>query len=339
MHSVVRSFRTTLVEGRFIPLLTALGMIGMRVALFYTEDLPRTASRSDNYLWEPVAHFFASPPISLIASTLFVFLIAWILSLINSRFNLLRSRSSLPFTAPLFLLSLHPSFLVMSGDYISIALILLAFFPLLESYQKPDSYLCSFRASILIATASLFQIYALVLIPLWWSGERSMRAPRFRSFVSSLFGVFLVYVTLFSIYWFLDDIPGFVRPFLCFISFSIPEIPAFTILEWAGVLFAGLFFISSMVLTVRIYTRDKALTLSLMQFVVFLIVFLLLLHVVYWRETLFFLLLSIALTSYLNAYFYSKTVSKTHIYLAYGMLSLMLLFYLSHLLPWMEPLL
>ncbi|MDR2815143.1 MAG: hypothetical protein LBB62_00340 [Proteiniphilum sp.] len=338
MDSVVRSFRATLVEGRFIPLFAALGITGMRVALFYAGGLPPAVSRGNNYLWSPAAHFFAPPLVSLAASTLSVFLIALILLLINSRFNLLRSRSNLPFTTPLFLLSLHPFFLTMSGDYISVIFILLAFFPLLESYQKPDSYLCSFRASILIAAASLFQIYALVLIPLWWSGERLMRAPRSRSFVSSLFGVFLVYVTLFSVYCFLDDIPGFVRPFLCFISFSIPEIPAFSILEWGGAALIGLFFISNMIFSISIYSRDKVLTLSLMQFVVFLIVFLLLLYVVYWQETFFFLLLSIALASYLNAYFYSKTISKNHIYPAYAMLLLMLLFYLSYLLPSTEPL-
>jgi hypothetical protein len=333
MHFIVRSFRT-LVEGRFIPLLTVLGVIVMRLALFYAGDHPPVASCGDSYLWAPVAHFFARPLVSLIASTLSVFLIAWIFSLINSSFNLLRSRSNLSLTAPLFLLSLHPFFLVMSGNYISIALILFALFPLLESYQKPDSYLCSFRASILIAVASLFQIYALVLIPMWWSGERLMRAPRVQSLVSSLFGVFLVYVTLFSIYWFLDDIPGFIRPFRCFISFSKPEIPPLSILEWAKVLLVVLFFISNMIFSIRIYIRDKVLTLSLMRFVLFLVVFLLLLHIiVYWKATFFFLLLAIVLTSYLSAYLFSKTTLRIHIYLAYGMLLLMLLFYLSYLLP------
>lgn len=339
MHFVVRSFRKAFVEGRFVPLLAALGMIAMRVALFSVEDMPRTTTQNDNYLWEPVAHFFSYPPVSLFASTLSVFIIAWILSLLNSSFNLLRSRSNLPFTVPLFLLSLHPYFLVMSGDYISTIFVLLAFFPLMQSYQKPDSYLCSFRASILIAVASLFQIYALVLLPLWWIGERSMRSAQPRSFVSSLFGIFLVYVMLFSVHWLIDDIPGFVRPLLHFTSFSVPEIPLFSILEWGGVVFVALFFISNMIFCIRIYTRDKALTLSLMQFMVFLIIFLLAFQVIYWQETLFFLLLSLTLISYLNAYFYSKTVSKNHIYLAYGMLSLMLLLYLSHLLPSMESLL
>ncbi len=333
MHSVVRSFRAAFVEGRFIPLLAVLGVLGMRGALFYAEGLPQISSLGDNYAWEPLAPLFALPVVSWLASTSSVFLIAAMVSWLNSRFNLLRTRSNLPFIVPLYLLSLHPYFLVMSGDYISVLFVLMAFFPLLESYQKPNSYLCSFRAAILIAMASLFQIYALVLLPLWWVGERSMRGPQFRSFVSSLFGLLLVYLSLFSVYCMLDDIPRFVRPLLQFSFFSLPDIPAFSLLEWGGVLFVLSFFVLNMVFSIRLYNRDKVLTLSLMQFVVFLIVCLLLLQVVYWHETYFFLLLALTLVSYLNAYFCSKTRVMTHIYVAYSMALLMGFLYLSHILP------
>lgn len=333
MHSVVRSFRAAFVEGRFVSLFAVFGMLGMRVALFYKEGLPSTVSQGDGYVWEPLSHFFAQPSTSFLASTLSVFLIASLLSRLNNRFNLLRSRSGLPFAAPALLLSLHPYFLVMSGDFVAIIFVLLAFFPLLESYQKPDSYLYSFRAAILIAMASLFQIYALVLLLLWWIGERLMRGPQFRAFISTLFGVFLVYVSLFSVYTLFDDIPRFVRPFLLFASISLPEIPNYSILEWGGVLFVALFFVSNMFFSIRICRRDKALTISFMQFVVFLVIFLLLFQVVYWQETFFFLLLSLTLTSYLNAYFYTKTTLKEHIYFAYVMLGCMLFIYLAHLLP------
>lgn len=338
MHPVVRSFRATFVEGRFTPLLAAIGVIVLRVGLFYIRGLPPVSFPEDNYVWELIAPFFISPEVSLIASTLAVFMIAWILSLLNNRFNLIRSRSHLPFTVPLFLLSLHPYCVAMSANYIAVIFVLLAFFPLMESYQKPDAYLCSFRASILIAVASLFQIYALVLLPLWWFGERLMRGFRFHSFISSCFGLYLVYITLFSVYWMLDDIPRFVRPFLLFASLSVPEVPQFSIPEWGGVFLGALFFISSMIFSIKIYSRDKALTLSLMQFLVFLIIFLLLLQVTYWKETFFFLLLSVALISFLNAYFYSRTMVKNHIYVAYGTLLLMLLFYVYSLLPSMTAL-
>ncbi len=330
MHAVVRRFRTTIVEGRFVSLFTSLLIIGLRGALFLWGSKPQVTFTDSSFLCRLIGHFFTDPLIHLIASTLSVFLIAWIISAMNNRFNLIRSRSNLPFVVPLFLLSLHPWFLMMTGDYIAIILILLAFFPLLRSYQNPGSYLFSFRAGVLIAVASLFQLFALTLIPLWWRGELSMRGSQFRAYLSSLFGVFLVYISLFSVYLFSDDIAGFLHPFLSFSAISLAAIPGFSLQEWGTVVLVALFFISNMILSIKTYGRDKVLTLSLMQFVVFVIVFLLLLQVVYWTQTVFFLTLGIALISYLNAYFYTKTVSKTNVYLAYTMTGLMWLIYLSH---------
>lgn len=328
MSGIVRSFRATFVEGRFVPLLGTLGFIAMRLALFFLGEASRASMPTNNYLWNPVARLSADPWVSFLASTGSIFLLAWLFSLLNSRFNLIRTRSNLPFIFPLFLYSVHPYFLVMTGDWIAIIFTLLAFFPLLESYQKPDSYLYSFRAAILIGLASLFQVYALVLLPLWWRGERTMRGGQVRSFISSLFGLFLVYVSVFSVYLLLDDIPGFVQPLLCFASLSIPNVPDFSLVEWIGVLAVGLFFMINTLLAAKIFSRDKVLTLTVMRFAVFLIVVLLLLQAVYWEQTHFFLLLSLSLIAYLSAYLYTRTQIKGHIYLAYGWGILMALFYM-----------
>ncbi|MDD2298327.1 MAG: hypothetical protein PHQ67_05190 [Fermentimonas sp.] len=333
MHPVVKSFRENFVEGRFVIVLTTLFVIGMRVVLYLKSGLPEIKITNDNFLWEPVKHLFEDPLVSFIASSLSVIIISWLLLTINNRYSIIRSRSNLPFTAPLFFLSLHPYSLAMTGNYIAIIFILFSLIPLLESYQKPNSYLYSFRSSILIAVASLFQVYAIVLIPLWWRGEKSMRGPQLHSFIASLFGVFLVYVSLFSVYFVLDDIESFLLPLSNFISFSIPEIPDYTIFEWAAVVFIAVFIVANIILSVNEYARDKVVTLNLMRFTVYLIVFLILLQIVYWRETYFFIILSVTLVSVLCSYFYSKTTSKKHIYLAYSMMFLLMIFYLSHFFP------
>ncbi len=333
MRAVVRSFRTYIVEGRFISFIVPVGVIGMRAALFFRGERIPVVYKDTGYLWRYFSHLFADPMISGVASTISVFLIASLISSLNSRFTLIRSRSTLPFVTPLFLLSLHPWFLVMTADYIAVIFILIAFFPLLKSYQTPDATLYSFRSAILIGVASLFQIYAIVLLPLWWRGELSMRGPQFRSFLSSLFGVCLVYVSLFSVYFLFDDLPGFVQPFLSFASFSLPQLPAYSWSAWGIVVLIGLFFITNMILSIKTYSRDKVLTLTFMQFMVFLITFSLLLQILYWQETLFFLTLSIALISYLNAYFYTRTQSTAYIYLALLIVVFALCFYLYYLFP------
>ncbi|MEL7598605.1 MAG: hypothetical protein AAGU18_00690 [Proteiniphilum sp.] len=330
MHLVVRSFRTYIVDGRFASLIVSLVVIIMRAALFLKGDRSQAAFSDTGYLWPHAAPLFSDPMISATASTISVFLIAFLISAINSRFMLLRTRSSLPFAAPLLLLSLHPWFLVMTADYIALIFILLAFFPFLKSYQTADATLYSFRSAILIGTASLFQIYALALFPLWWLGERSMRGPQPRAFLSSLFGLSLIYFSLFSLFFLKDDLSGFTDPLLSLVSFSLPQLPDYTLMEWGVVVLVGLFFILNMVLSIKTYSRDKVLTLSFMQFIVFLIIFQLSLQFLFWQETLFFLTLSIALISYLNAYFYTRTQSVAHIYLALLIAVIALYFYFSH---------
>lgn len=333
MHPVVKSFRENFVEGRFVILLNTLLVIGMRILLYKNCGLPEIYNTDDNYLWKPVAHLFEDPLISLSASTISVIIISWILFSINNRYSLIRSRSNLPYTVPLFLLSLHPYLLVMTGNYIAIIIILIALTPLLESYQKPDSYLYSFRSSILIAVSSLFQIYALILIPLWWRGEKSMRGPQLNSFLASLFGVLLVYVTMFSFYFVSDNIADFLQPMHYFIAFSIPDIPDYSIFEWVAIFIVAVIFIINIILSAKEYVRDKVLTLSLMRFIVYMVVVLLLLQILFWKETLFYIILAVALLSFLSSYLYSKTTSKTNIYLAYSMLFLLILFYLSQYFP------
>lgn len=333
MHRIVKSFRDNFVEGRFVIPLTSLFVVGMRIMLYLKRGFPIIKSSTSNFIWTPIAPFFEKPLISLFASTLLVFVISWIFFFINNRYSIIRSRTNLPFVTSLFLLSLHPYCLVMTGDYIAIVFILLAFIPLLDSYQMPNSYLYSFRSSILIGVASLFQVFALIFIPLWWRGERSMRGPQLRSVVASIFGVLLVYISLFSVYFVFDDIYGFLLPFSNFATISLPVIPDYSIFEWIAFLLVVFFFIINLIISIKEYSRDKVLTVSLMQFIVYLIIILLLLQILYWQETLFYLILSATLISFVCSYFYSKTTVKTDIFLAYTMLFLIILFYLSQYFP------
>lgn len=330
MHVIVRKFKANLVEGHFVSLIATLVILAMRVLLFFRDASLSADYASTGFIWQYIATFFSDPLISFIASTLSVFLIAFTISALNNRFALLRSRSALPFVVPLFLLSFHPFFLVMTADYVAILFTLFAFFPLLQSYQLPDATLNSFRIGVLIGFASLFQIYALALLPLWWIGERSMRGHQFRSLLSSLLGLFLLYVSVFTIFFLLDDLPAFVAPFLRFSSFSLPLLADYSWIEWVNVVLIGVFFISNMVLSIKTYSRDKVLTLNFMRFLTLLIIFLVFLQICYWRETLFFLTLSIALISYLNAYFYTRTQSTFFVILAYLIGLIICYFYLSH---------
>lgn len=330
MHKAVRAFKTTIVEARFASLIVSLCVIAMRYGLFVRHGIPERGFPDTGYIWQYIAHWFENPWISLASSTVSVFITAWLLSLINNRFSLIRTRTNLPFIVPLILFSLHPYLLGMSPDYVSVILVLYAFVPLLNSYQKSNTQLFSFRTSVIIGIAALFQVYALFMLPLWWRGEYSMRGGHFKSFLSSVFGVLLVFWSVFTVYFFFDNTDGFVAPFLHFYNVSILQLPLFTPVQWAGIIFVFLLFVLFMIFSIKTYIRDKVITLVTIQFMVFLLVFLLIFEVVYWSSTLFFFLLAMTFLSYLMAYFYTMTANKFHIYGAYLLLGLCVIFYLIH---------
>ena len=336
MATSLLTFRRTFVEGRFVTFPSMLVILGMRLLLFLNSEHDLDFSSGGGYLWKFSAPLFSDPVISLVVSSLAVLLIAWLIHSMNNRFALIRTRSNLPFIIPLFLLSLHPRFLVMTPALAAVIPVLLAFFPLLQSYQKPDAYLYSFRSGVLIAVASLFHIGALAIALLWWRGERSMRGPQLRARLSYLFGILLVAFSLFSLAYLLDDLPGFLHPFQFYTHISLPGLPDFSAVEWVALLLVVLFFLSNMILSTRVFFRDKVLTLKLLQFVVFLILFLLILQVIYWNSSLFFFTLALPLISYLNAYYFTRLHTKGGLWIAYINIVVMLLFYLFHFFPFRE---
>lgn len=338
MHRAVRTFKANFVEARFTSLIVSLLVIGMRLAMMFSlTGLPDTVYPDTGYVWQFAEGWISDPRISFVAGTLSVFVIAWLIASLNNRFSLIRTRTNLPFIVPLFLFSLHPYFLMMSPDYVGIIFILMAFFPLLKSYQQTGAQVYSFQSAVLIGLASLFQIYALFLLLLWWKGEVWMRGTHFKSFLSFVFGVLLVFWSVFAVYFFFDDVPGFLNPFLFFADLSVPAVPQLSVWQWIGTVLIFMFFILYLYFSMRTYARNKVLTLSTMQFMAWLLVFLIILQVVYWSESLFFLSLGIAFISYLIAHFYTMITSKTPVYIAYAVIVLLVLFYLIHCFSFFPP--
>jgi hypothetical protein len=62
MHPVVRSFRTKIVEGRFIPIIASFGVIIMRVALYLRVEVPQIILADNNYLRDLYLNFFQDEP-------------------------------------------------------------------------------------------------------------------------------------------------------------------------------------------------------------------------------------------------------------------------------------
>jgi len=327
MDKAVRNFKHKILGGRFVGFGVVIVVIAMRVLMFLDGEISQNEFPDSGFVWKFLVPFFSEPKISFGASTLSIFIIAAIISHLNQRFTLIRGRTILPFAIPLFLFSLHPYFLVMTPDFVAVFFLLLALFPLLNSYHQTEHQLFAFQSAVLIGIAGVFQIYALLLLPLWWWGERMMRGFKFKSFVASLIGVGLVYWLVFALFVFWGRVEEFMVPFDFITRVSITQFSEFSVTQWifSGMLFALL--LTFIIMVNQKSSRDKVLTQIVLGFLGFVLICTILLQFFYWENTLFWLTFTLTLLSFLITYYYSLVESKWQVYSFYFIFSVFILIY------------
>lgn len=322
-------FKRNMVESRFTPIVFALIAITMRLGMFLSIEVEQN-QYSTSFSWHIISPLFSNPWVSVAASTVFILTIAFIISQLNLRFNLVRFRTTLPFSILVLFLSIHPLFLLMSPNYVSAIFILLAFFPLLESYQHHAPRNFAFKSGILIALAGTFQVYTLAFLPLWLYGETSMHGFRIKSCLALLIGGILVFWNVAGFYFLFNSIDSFLAPFKYFgrIDFSTP---LFTSKQWIGMGFLVVLSSIFILLDYQLFRRERVLTQKTLSFINLIIISSFILHFIYLRQTLSFVFFIVIMMSFIVAHYYSHIKTKWQVYSFIIFLTALLLFYLNYL--------
>ncbi len=329
MHQTSRRFRSNLVESRFTPIIFALLAIFMRLGLFFSNGIQQHEYQT-SFVWQAISPLFSNNWASLVASTLSIFIIAFIFSDINTRFTLTRFRTSLPFALVLFLLSVHPLFLAMSPNYISTIFILFAFYPLLESYQHHAPRNFAFKSGVLIALAITFQVFALAFLPIWWYGEWSMHGFRIKSVIALVLGVLLVLWNVAGFYFLFDNLQSFLDPLIQFNEFNLIP-PQYTSIQWSGIALLALLTIILTLLDIQVFRRERVITQKTLSFIIFIANASVVLHFLYWQQTVFFIYQIIIMLSFIVAHYFSHVNKKGEVYLFVVVFISLILFYVNYL--------
>ena len=279
MHITSRRFRRNLVESRFTPILFTLIAISMRLGLFLSVGIKQHDYQT-SFVWQTISPIFSNDWLSLAASTLSIFIIASVFSYINTRFTLMRFRTSLPFALVLFLLSTHPIFLRMSPNYISTIFILLSLIPLIESYQHHAPRAFALKSGVLIAIAATFQVFALLFLPLWWYGEKSMHGFKIKSFAALILGFLLVLWNVAGFYFLFDNIDSF---FTIFMNLSKADLisPQYTTIQWSGIALLAFFTTVLILLDIKVFSRERVITQKTLSFIILIAIASITLHYFY----------------------------------------------------------
>ena len=329
MHKTSRRFRSNLVESRFTPIIFALITVSMRLGLFLSVGIQQHNYKT-SFVWQAISPIFSNDWVSLAASTLSIFIIALIFSDLNTRFTLMRFRTSLPFTLVLFLLSIHPLFLRMSPNYISTIFILFSLSPLIESYQQHTTRSFAFRSGILIAFAAIFQVFALAFLPLWWYGETSMHGFKIKSFIALMIGVLLVLWNVAGLYFLFDNIESFLTPFIHFSKFNLIP-PQYTSIQWVAVALLSILTIVLIVLDIKVFRRERVITQKTLSFIILISISSIILHFFYWQETYFFIYQIIIMLSFIVAHYFSHVNRKGGVYLFIFVCISLIMFYVNYI--------
>ena len=251
--------------------------------------------------------------------------VAFFLLQLNHIFNIIQKRTFLPALFYLLLIGSNPVFYYdLKGSIATLCLVLCYYF-LFNSYQKPDSQLNALNISLLLVLGSLLWTPLLFFFPVFWNGFHRFRCLNARVFLANLLGFFVVYLFIFawSVY------QGDIGIFFSFLphpdTLFVLHLTELTVVEWiiSGFLFAVYLAIGIYLFFYNISERVWTISiLSYFYFTAFIVFFLLFFQSEYKSSWSLIIYIPIA---FLTGYYFSRSSNRVIHYL----LLLFILFFIG----------
>lgn len=143
--------------------------------------------------------FLVQPLISKAISLLLTVLNAFLISQLNDRFAILRTRSFMPVLTFAILMAVWHETHYQAMTNVSLTLFLLSMFSLFRVFRNRNAAEPVFLTSFLIATSSLIYEVMILYIPLIWIGLSYLYSFSFRNFLASIIGVLTPWIIFVSI--------------------------------------------------------------------------------------------------------------------------------------------
>jgi len=170
--------------------------------------------------------------ISLWSCSLIQIGIAFFLLQLNHTFNIIHGRTFLPTLFYLLFVGSNPVFYNdLKGSLAALAVVL-CYYILFSSYQKPASQVNALNISLLLVLGSLLWTPLLIFFPVLWWGFHSFQCFTPRVFFASLSGFIIVYLFIFTFSVFQGDTNIFFSLLPHFDTLFTVQKPDFTIFEW-----------------------------------------------------------------------------------------------------------
>lgn len=200
-------------EGKTFLVFAILFAIVIRLIYYISSPNTVTLLSGSGYLWFPLEPIFSITVYSLLASSVMVALIAGAVNHVNTKHAYIRRRTLLPPAVAILLFSCMPSAFIMSSGYIAALIMVMITNMIFKAYNWSGKQISAYEVVFYLALGSFFAPILLIYLPVIWICLICVRNFNFKSFLASLFSIFILYVPAFSYFYFTQNIQGFLKPY------------------------------------------------------------------------------------------------------------------------------
>lgn len=256
-----------------IPL--AVLLIGLTVLVwlagYFAVSLVPVNSGGTNLSENIQSAFLSNKLLSNVICLIFCFLNAFLISQLNNRFTIIRTRTFLPVFIFLLLISTWNQTHSSISSHFSLTLFILALINFFNISRDKNASEQAFMASLLISASSLLINQFIFLIPVCWIGLIFFQSLSLRTFLASVFGTIAPWLIFLTISYYNNPTFNFSELFAFNLNFKA-DLPVFRINELVYVAAISLISIISIFGMYSISNRDATSTRNKLNFLVFLLV-------------------------------------------------------------------
>ena len=212
----------------------------------------------------------------------------FLISQINNRFTIIRTRTFLPILIFFLLLGTWNHTHVMIASHISLTLFILALFYFFSMARDRKASEEAFMGSFLISLSSVMINPLIFIIPVCWIGFMMFQSFSLRTFLASLFGMLSPWILYVSVVYMINPQLEYTQLFNLYVSSNL-SISNISINEIIYVASIALIFIIGIVGMFSISTGDAINTRNKLNFLVFLFIALVILSYIFRNQFIAFL--------------------------------------------------
>jgi hypothetical protein len=256
-----------------IPLagLLVVACCGLWLSAFFGERLALFPSQPTKLIHTLQTYIAPNTLISTVLSLTFTLFNAFLLTQINNKFTIIRTRTFLPLLVFMLLMSTWNETHIVNGSHVALTLFILSLFYFFSMVRNRNNSEQAFMGSFLISVSSILINPLIFIIPVCWIGFMMFQSLSLRTFLASIFGALAPWILYLSLQFFLNPDYDFSQAFvvapnidLTFSTFLLPRIIYIALI--AAIMIISIIALYSLTHSDAIDTRNKLNFLVLLLF-------------------------------------------------------------------------